>query len=213
MATIQEIIQLPEYHVIDLVAGHEGVYRKITGINIMESIDSTMFCRPDELIVTTGIQMRNDEDQLEKLVRDSFSKSVAGLIINTGPYITRIPESTIQFANEHDFPIFQMDWKYRIADLLKTTFQFLSTHQEQQSSVEKLLTNLLFRYKHFQDSIQEAIQQLGFPTGAELGIITCTTTSSNKHINRYEGMITAAFQNRYRYFLSLKYKNQLIYPY
>lgn len=211
MATIQEIIQLPEFNVIQLMAGHKGIYRKLAGINVIESTDLTVFCRPNELIVTTGVQIQNDQNELEKLIQNAFSKRVAGFVINTGPYITHIPDSIIQYANEQEFPIFQMNWEYRVADLLKITFQFLSSYQQQQSSDEKLLTNLLFHYKHFQDSIPDVMQQHGFSKGAELGIVTCTTTSAHNSINRYEGIITATFRNRYQSFLCLKYKNQLIY--
>lgn len=211
MATIQEIIQSPEFKIIHLVAGHEGVYRKIAGINVVESSELTMFCRPNELIVTTGVQIQNNQAELEELVRNAFSKRVAGFVINTGPYLEDIPESIIEYANEQEFPIFQMDWKYRVADLLKITFQFITSYHQQQSSEEKLLTNLLFRYKEFQESIPEAIHQHGFPKGAELGIVTCTTINEQSAITRYEGIITAAFQERYQSFLCLKYKNQLIY--
>lgn len=211
MATIQEIIQSPEFNVIQLVAGHEGAYRKIAGINVVESKELTIFCRPNELIVTTGVQIQDNHDELEELVRNAYSKRVAGFVFNTGPYLAQIPDSIIAFANEREFPIFQMNWEHRVADLLKTTFQFISSYQQQQSSEEKLMTNLLFRYSQFKDSLPEAMQQHGFPKGAELGIITCATTSDHINITRYEGIIAAAFQNRYKSFLCLKYKNQLIY--
>lgn len=211
MATIQEIIQSPEFNIIHLVAGHKGAYRKIAGINVVENKELTLFCRPNELIVTTGVQIQDDQEKLEELIRSACSKRVAGFVINTGPYITHIPDSIIAFANEQEIPIFQMNWEYRVADLLKITFQFISSYQQQQSSEEKLLTNLLFNYNKYKDSLPEALQQHGFPKGTELGIITCATISAQNNIIRYEGIITAAFQNRYQSFLCLKYKNQLIY--
>ncbi|RKJ03429.1 hypothetical protein D7X33_51290, partial [Butyricicoccus sp. 1XD8-22] len=81
----------------------------------------------------------------------SYSRKVAGFIINIGPYIPDVPPSIIQFANEINFPLFQMEWKYRVADLLKNTIELISMTQasiHQQQSEQKLLYNLIFRYDH-----------------------------------------------------------------
>ncbi|MEK4486385.1 PucR family transcriptional regulator ligand-binding domain-containing protein [Psychrobacillus sp. FSL H8-0484] len=211
MGTIRKIVEGALFPMLTLVAGQSGMYRKVTGINVVESIDLIMFCRPNELVVTTGINFSHQNSSLEQLVKLAYTKKVAGFIVNTGPYIPDIPESVIKFANEHDFPIFQMPWDRRVADLLKTTFQFIATHQQEQSTEDKVLYNLLFHYKQHAESIKQNLTQLGFPPGSELAIITCTTTDAQSRIDRYEVMIQFAFQNRYKRFLRLKYKNHLIF--
>lgn len=214
MASVSELLVEPEFKMLHLVAGENGVYRQISGINVIESGDLIPFCRPNEIIITTGIHLDNDLKQLEELIKKAFEKRVAAFIINTGPYISNIPSSIIKFANDKNFPIFKMEWKYRIADLLKSTFQFLSFKQQsahQQQTDEKLLYNLIFRYDEFQISI-ESLEKRGFPKGSELGIITCTTPASSKNsIHRYESIIFYEFQKRYNYFLTLKHNNQLIF--
>ncbi|MDM5247390.1 PucR family transcriptional regulator ligand-binding domain-containing protein [Lysinibacillus sp. G4S2] len=211
MGTIRKIVEGVQFPMLTLVAGHSGTYRRITGINVVESIDLIMFCRPNELVVTTGINLSSQGESLEQLVKLAFSKKVAGFIINTGPYIPDIPESVINFANKHDFPIFQMPWSYRIADLLKITFQFISNHHQELSIEEKILYNLLFHYKQNANYIKDQLALLGFPQGKEFAIISCTTNGLQTSIDRYEVMIQFAFQNRYKRFLKLKHKNHLIF--
>lgn len=211
MGTIRKIVEGIQFPMLTLVAGHSGTYRRVTGINVVESNDLIMFCRPNELVVTTGINLDAQEDSLEQLVKQAYAKKVAGFIINIGPFIPTIPEAVISFANQHDFPIFQMPWSYRIADLLKTTFQFIANHHQELSIEEKVLFNLLFHYKANANSIKDQLAQLGFPQGRELAIITCTTTGTQATIDRYEVMIQFAFQNRYQRFLKLKHKNYLIF--
>ncbi|MEB2300987.1 PucR family transcriptional regulator ligand-binding domain-containing protein [Lysinibacillus xylanilyticus] len=210
MGTIRKIVEGVQFPMLTLVAGHNGTYRRVTGINVVESIDLIMFCRPNELVVTTGINLSSGES-LEQLVKLAFAKKVAGFIINAGPYIPNIPESVTSFANEHDFPIFHMPWNYRIADLLKTTFQFIANHHQELSIEEKVLYNLLFHYKQNANYIKDQLALLGFPQGRELAIISCTTNSVQTNIDRYEVMIQFAFQNRYKRFLKLKHKNHLIF--
>jgi len=213
MGTIRKIVEGVQFPMLTLVAGHSGTYRRVTGINVVESSDLIMFCRPNELVVTTGINLDADadEDSLVQLVKQAYSKKVAGFIINTGPFIPDIPEAVISFADQHDFPIFQMPWSYRIADLLKTTFQFIANHHQELSIEEKVLLNLLFHYKQNANSIKDQLAQLGFPQGRELAIITCTTVGTRASIDRYEVMVQFAFQNRYQRFLKLKHKNHLIF--
>ncbi|MFF2793252.1 PucR family transcriptional regulator [Lysinibacillus xylanilyticus] len=211
MGTIRKIVEGVQFPMLTLIAGHNGTFRRVTGINVVESIDLIMFCRPNELVVTTGINLSSDGDCLEQLVKLAFTKKVAGFIINTGPYIPDISDSVISFANEHDFPIFQMPWNYRIADLLKTTFQFIANHHQELSIEEKVLYNLLFHYKQNTNYIKDQLALLGFPQGRELAIISCTTNGAQANIDRYEVMIQFAFQNRYKRFLKLKHKNYLIF--
>ncbi len=214
MASISELIVEPEFKMLQLIAGDNGLYRQISGINVIESVDLIPFCRPNEMIITTGIHLIQDSKQLEELIRKAFEKRVAGFIINTGPYISGVPSSIIDFANENGFPIFKMDWKFRIADLLKSTFEFLSVKQHsahQQHTDEKLLYNLIFRYSDFEFSI-DSLEKRGFPKGSELGVIACTTPKSSKNsIRRYESIILYEFQKRYNCFLALKHQNQLIF--
>ncbi|WP_375105567.1 PucR family transcriptional regulator [Lysinibacillus fusiformis] len=211
MGTIRKIVEGVQFPMLTLVAGHSGTYRRVTGINVVESNDLIMFCRPNELVVTTGIHLNADVNSLEKLVKQAYAKKVAGFIINTGPFIPNIPEAVISFANQYDFPIFQMPWNYRIADLLKTTFQFIANHHQELSMEEKVLFNLLFHYKQNANSMKDQLAQLGFPQGRELAIITCTTVGTQASIDRYEVLVQFAFQNRYQRFLKLKHKNYLIF--
>jgi PucR family transcriptional regulator, proline-responsive transcriptional activator len=211
MATIGKILEGALFPMLTLVAGQSGMYRRVRGINVVESVDLIMFCRPNELVVTTGINFPHQNTSLEQLVKLAYTKKTAGFIVNTGPYIPDIPESVISFGNEHELPIFQMSWDCRVADLIKTTFQFISTHEQKHSTEDQVLYNLLFHYKRHADSTRKNLMQLGFPQSAEFAIITCTTTDARGSIDSYEILIQFAFQNRYKRFLRLKHKNHLIF--
>lgn len=91
MSTISHMIQSSLFPQLRLIAGENGFYRKVSGINILEKEELTMFCRPNELIITTGVYIANDESFLEQLVKVAYEKRTAGFIINTGPYIPHVP--------------------------------------------------------------------------------------------------------------------------
>lgn len=74
MGTIRKIVEGALFPMLTLVAGQSGMYRKVTGINVVESIDLIMFCRPNELVVTTGINFSHQNSSLEQLVKLAYTK-------------------------------------------------------------------------------------------------------------------------------------------
>ena len=211
MSTVSHMMQSSLFPQLHLIGGKNGVYRKVSGINIVEKEELTLFCRPNELVVTTGVFIANDESSLEQLAKMAYSKRTAGFIINTGPYIPDVPQCLIHFADEHDYPLFQMSWDYRVTDLLKTTFQFITANQQERSMEEQIMNRLLFNYEQHASQLAEELDQLGFSKNAEYGIIICASRDDSINIQRYNSMILTAFQQRYEHFIYFQYRNQLIY--
>lgn len=211
MITLKKMIDSPEFTVLTLVAGEEGLAREITGINITESVDLAEFYRPNELLVSTGINMEGDTDQLIHLVESAFHHEASGIVFNIGPYIPNIPKQVLHFAAENQFPVFQIPWTYRVADFLTTTVQFLSSHQHTQSKTEQLLSNILFHAEQNEEKIAHELAQLGYKKDAELGIIVCTVNNTKRPITKFTDAIESAFTHRYKHFLSIVYQNQIIY--
>ena len=211
MSTILQMLQSSLFPQLHLIAGENGIYRRVNGINIVEKEELTMFCRPNELVVTTGVLIANDPHSLERLIRQTLDKRTAGFIINTGPYISNVPDNVIHFANEHEYPLFQMAWEHRVTDLLKTTFQFITENQQERSLVEQVMNQLLFNYRHHAIDLPQTLEQFGFSKHAEFGIIVCATRREPTNIQRYNAFILNAFQQRYEHFIHFQYRNQIVY--
>lgn len=214
MVKISELLSDPNFQHLQLIGGQAGIHKSFSGINVIESADLVPFCRPNELIVTTGIQMNNDERQLERLIKSSHAKKIAGFIINIGPYIPRVPNAIIQFANEKQLPVFQFEWKYRIADLLKMTFEFISKKQNmhyQQNNEKRILQQLLFDIDSPLEELKELLKQRGISKEESFCVITCLLNQPNNKYFQYRKLIDYEFQQYFKYFFCLEHNNQLIY--
>ena len=211
--SIKQLLHEPEFQCLSIVAGENGLNRTISGINVIESTELVSFCRPNELLVTTGIHLEKDAQKLEQLVKQSYTKKAAGFIVNIGPYIPELSEDILQFANENNFPLFSMDWKYRVADLLKNTIEILSQNQTyfKEETEQSLLYNLIFRFEQPRLDIKKHLSDRGIYPGAELGIITCTTKHFKQSITSYKEIIYREFHRRYHHFLSFQHNNELIF--
>lgn len=211
MVTIKNIMTSPEFNHITLAAGKNGMDRPITGINVTEAAEFPEFYRPNELLVTTGINMANDANQLIELVKCAFHHKAAGLVLNTGPFIPSIPEPVLRFADEYQFPIFQMPWRCRVADFLKSAIQLLAILQTAQSKHEQILSALLFENNLTEEGMERELLQIGFKKKAEFGMIVCTPDNPKFPVNSFVDEIKSEFSKRYIHVLSMVYENQFIY--
>lgn len=214
MVKISELLSDPNFHYLQLIAGQAGIHRNFSGINVIESADLVSFCHPNELIVTTGIQLNHDEEQLKKLIISLYSKKIAGFIINIGPYIPRVPSSIIRFADEKQLPLFQFEWKYRIADLLKMTFELISKRQNkdyQQNNEKGILQQLLFGANCPYEEMNELLKQKGISEDYSFCVITCLLENPEDRLSQYRKLIDYEFQKYFPHFFCLEHNNQFIY--
>lgn len=210
MITFQHFLDSPLFHMLILRGGEDGLNHEITGINVIESVDLSKFCQANEIIISTGINLNGNTEALLELITVLARKRTAGLIVNIGPYISKIPAEAITLANDLQFPILEMEWRYRIADLLKTTFHFLNTHLERELNQEELMRKLLFT-DYPDHSLDKALEHFSFAKEDEKGIIICTAFNDTQDIKIFEKIIQQAFSVRYKSFLHLVDNNQLIF--
>ena len=79
---------------MELLAGTSGIKATVSWVHMVETAELVPFLRRRELVITTGI--RNESiDDLRTMVEGLAGKEIAGLIVNLGPYIPKVPEAFI----------------------------------------------------------------------------------------------------------------------
>ena len=105
--TIRMITKLVEHLDMKLVAGENGLDREVTWTHMVDSDIISVFLQGQELVFTTGIGL-NEDLSLFELVKDVYHEGASGIVINIGPYVKSIDQDIIDFANENDFPVFEV---------------------------------------------------------------------------------------------------------
>lgn len=104
---VQNIIDYNLLEGATIIAGKDGGNNEILWINLMEILDALDSLQKGELLITTGYQIDN-----EKLYKDIIlrlkAKGLAGLAIQTGYYISEIPQYIISAGNKYDFPVINL---------------------------------------------------------------------------------------------------------
>ncbi|MFX3616496.1 MAG: PucR family transcriptional regulator [Sporolactobacillus sp.] len=211
ITTLKQLFSLTEFKSIPLVAGEGGIRRPVTGVNTIESDRLVEFIKANELIITTGINMHQDQRKLIAMVQTAFKSQAAGIVINVGPYTPSIPEQVLQFANENQFPVFEMPWVYRIADFVKITVQYLATLDPGQGPFENILSQILFQSSFSSDEMKNALAVMGISPNREFNIVLCVFNEQAANLPWTKYTVEEELSKEYKIHLSMTYKNQWIY--
>lgn len=117
--TIQDMLITSEnQYQMKMIAGTNGWSNSISWVMMVEDTAILNNFSGKELAVTTGLGFTSTE-KLINLAKCLVEKHAAGMIINTGEYVLKIPKELIAFCDENDFPLIEVPWEVYIADMIK----------------------------------------------------------------------------------------------
>lgn len=124
---------------LKLLAGADGLSREVSWVQVMEDSDYASFLLRDELLFTTGMGCKEQENWLHDFIVALMEAGSAGVVINVGKYILRedITDDILDLCNTHHFPLFIMPWKIRLADVTQSfLYALFLTKQEEYELIE-----------------------------------------------------------------------------
>ncbi len=128
---LQRLIEKVAHMDVTLVAGKGGMHHLVSWVHMIETMEASDFLEGGEIAFTTGLGL-SSRVPLLTLIKYIYNKKAAGIIVNTGPFIEKIPQEAIDFCNEHDFPLFVIPWKIHLAEVMRI-FCFAITKDDQQA--------------------------------------------------------------------------------
>ena len=87
------------------MAGHGGLDRIVSRLNVMEVPDILPWVRPHELLLTTGYPLRSVPDTLPALVQELADRGLAGIGVKLGRYLDQLPAAMLAEADRVGLPI------------------------------------------------------------------------------------------------------------
>lgn len=138
--TLREIVKQVEHLEMKLVAGEEGLDREVLWTHMVDSDTISAFLQGQELTFTTGIGI-SEKLPLLKLVQEVYRNGASGIVINIGPYVDKIGQDVLNFANEKAFPVFEVPWKIHMAEIMRIICFAITKEQQSRIEVTAALNN------------------------------------------------------------------------
>lgn len=138
--TLREIVKQVEHLEMKLVAGEAGLNREVLWTHMVDSDTISAFLQGQELTFTTGIGI-SEKLPLLKLVQEVYRNGASGIVINIGPYVDKIGQDVLDFANEKAFPVFEVPWKIHMAEIMRIICFAITKEQQSRIEVTVALNN------------------------------------------------------------------------
>ena len=115
---VGELLSLPVLRGARVLAGHRGLDREVTNVNVMEVPDIEAYVHPGEVLLTTLYPLRDDLGEVAELVRRLHAATLSALVVRIGRYVDHIPAAAVDAADELGFPIIVVDTHVAFNDVI-----------------------------------------------------------------------------------------------
>ncbi|MGO4886917.1 PucR family transcriptional regulator [Anaerobacillus sp. MEB173] len=149
LITVEDVCRLPVLQEANVKTSHRFLDQKqIEWVSVIETPVED-FVRKNEFVLTTGIGCGHDQDLFIKFVKEVIDSGAACMAIATGRYIKHTPKKVVQLAEQHQFPILEIPWEIRFADVIQEIMTLLNQKENkvylQSEYIRKKLLNMILQ--------------------------------------------------------------------
>lgn len=142
----------------EVLAGENGLDRKIIAADVMEVPDIKEWFREGLLIISTFYSIKDNPTAQLDTLKSLIQANGAGLIVKVGRYVEQLPEEMFSLANEHDFPLITIPLDLSFVDILSVLYAHLYHEQsEKENQWEQLFQSFMEKELH---SVQHFIDEM-----------------------------------------------------
>ncbi|MDS0526266.1 PucR family transcriptional regulator ligand-binding domain-containing protein [Clostridium sp. SHJSY1] len=146
--SVKDILKLDSLKKINLVGGALGLEKCIEWIYVAECFENPLegikWLQGGEIIIITGVRIKDDMEILKKLIKGISEKNGSGLIINIGPYIKSISEEVIRIADSLELPLFTLPWEVKLVEVSREISNSIVLSRIEENSLTHFFSNILF---------------------------------------------------------------------
>lgn len=135
MVQAKNLLEIAELKTLNLVAGENGLNRRIRWTLICQNLDIKKWVQGSELLFLTGVGMEITDKALSQFVYQCYICNISSIIILPNPdYIAVIPQSMKDACDRFDIPLFSMPWDVPMVQTTKIISDYLYRHSEKEGT-------------------------------------------------------------------------------
>lgn len=135
-----ELMKLPSFKQIRLVAGASGLSRMVSWIYVLTTSSLEGWLRGGELIFII------DTPDLARVLKEAAAYEVAGIVVlRSRENTTSLTGDLIDFANKEDLPLFDMDYDLKMVDITREISAYIMNKQKKVDYLGRFFHTILFQ--------------------------------------------------------------------
>ena len=106
--TVGQILELDVLKDARLLAGDEGLGRKVTSVTVGEVPDIADWLSGGELVLSTMFAVKGDLERQREFCRRVMLAGAAALFVKTTRFVENVPRDVLELAERRGFPIIEV---------------------------------------------------------------------------------------------------------
>lgn len=189
--TLQRLCEKSDYlYGMRVLAGESGMNTPVQWVHAIEDMDAGAFLHGGELIFTTGIA-GGEGCWLLSFVKKIRENKAAGLVVNVGPYISKVPSEVYEYCNENGFPLLEVPWKTRLVDITRDFCNQIIKDEKEVQEIGELFLQLIYSEQD-RHVIAEKLKQYSFAPYDSYCAIAIDINGSEELLQKLEGSMKSA---------------------
>lgn len=161
MAKVRDLLQMPAFREIKVVAGSNGLDRNVEHVTVMEVPDIKKWLKGNEFLITSFYSVRKSEEDQCRLIEE-LADTCCCIAVKTGEYVEILSEVVCKKADACALPLLEIPQDVTYIDLIVPIMNLLFEEEGNSSILEKYVKDIL--YENYSDEIlmQERGRLFGF---------------------------------------------------
>jgi purine catabolism regulator len=165
--TVAQILGLDVLKEAKLLAGREGLDRRVTSVTVGEVPDIADWLSGGEMVLSTLYAVSGDRDRQREFCRRVMLAGAAALFVKTTRFVQSMPPDIIELADKRGFPIIEVPQSLRWTRLMQDATEVIINRQasqlEQSEAIHRSLLGVVIRGGGWKELVDEASRLLERP--------------------------------------------------
>lgn len=170
-----DLMEIPIFKDIQLVGGASGLNRLVSWAYVLTTSTLEGWVRGGELIFVVN------KVDLANVLKDAVLHKVAGVVVlKNEKNESLINDANIDFANQQQLPLFDMDYNLKLVDVTREISGFILKKKEKVNYIDHFFHNILFSEQLTQTDMDDFSMHYGFHSEHKFFITTLHCKESTK---------------------------------
>lgn len=165
--TVAQILELDVLEEARVLAGADGLDRRVTSVTVGEVPDIADWLSGGEMVLSTMYAVKGDLERQREFCRRVMRAGAAALFVKTTRFVENVPSDIIVLADKRKFPIVEVPQGLRWTSLMQAATEVIINRQasqlEQSQSIHRTLLGVVIRGGGWQELADEAAHLLENP--------------------------------------------------
>ncbi len=161
LPTLRELLRRPAFRDAEVLAGRQGLDAPVRWVHVGEIPDIASYLRGQELVLSTGVGLHRPQERRRYLERLAGCK-VAGVCIELGRYLQRVPKDMIELADRLELPLVTFVRPVRFVDITRDVHEVILQGEQRILLSLRQLADDLRLAQPSGDPQAEIVGRLGF---------------------------------------------------